>query len=227
MMASYPISEPEVETENTNEPNWLELPRDVTTNIFRRLNTFDVVTSVCQVCPLWWNICKDPFMWRSIRMTDTCSNRAYMEKICHNAVGRSCVVGQYCPLLKSLKYEKITDEDDDFDIEDEAFAFSVAETMSGLRRLKISSNVLTTDGVLAILDGCPLLECLDIQECRYLFLSFSLEKMCHERIKEYFRLPDFYAFCASDDDYYEDLLPENWNGSVYGDHNLSMMLKHD
>lgn len=137
------------------------------------------------------------------------------------------VVGQYCPLLKSLKYEKITDEDDDFDIEDEAFAFSVAETMSGLRRLKISSNVLTTDGVLAILDGCPLLECLDIQECRYLFLSFSLEKMCHERIKEYFRLPDFYAFCASDDDYYEDLLPENWNGSVYGDHNLSMMLKHD
>jgi len=136
------------------------------------------------------------------------------------------VVGQYCPLLKSLKYEKFIDDDDDFDIEDEAFAFSIAETMSGLRRLQISSNVLTTDGILAILDGCPLLESLDIQECRSLYMSDSLEKMCHERIKD-FRLPAYYPYCASDDDYYEDLLPENWNGSVYGDRNLSMMLKHD
>lgn len=72
-------------------PNWLELPRDLTANIIQRLGTVEIVTSACQVCSLWWNICKDPFMWRTICTTDL--NLRYsisdLVKICCYAVERS------------------------------------------------------------------------------------------------------------------------------------------
>jgi hypothetical protein len=75
-------------------PNWLELPRDITTNILQRLNSFEIVTSACQVCPLWWNICKDPLMWRTIDMTRRSRSRYYADenlvKICRIAIDRSC-----------------------------------------------------------------------------------------------------------------------------------------
>jgi hypothetical protein len=55
-MASCSISAKEAEAENTVVPNWLELPREITANILQRLDTIEVVKSVCLVCPLWWNI---------------------------------------------------------------------------------------------------------------------------------------------------------------------------
>ncbi|PNX61921.1 F-box protein skip19, partial [Trifolium pratense] len=69
-MASSSITEKEADAygESTTVPNWLQLPRDITANILQRLDTIDIVTSVCHVCPLWWNICKDPFMWRTIKI---------------------------------------------------------------------------------------------------------------------------------------------------------------
>jgi hypothetical protein len=88
-MNSFSVKEVEEEI-----PNWLELPRDITTNILQRLCSFDIVTSACQVCPLWWNICKDPFMWRTIGMTRRSRSRYYADenlvKICRIAIDRSC-----------------------------------------------------------------------------------------------------------------------------------------
>jgi hypothetical protein len=71
-MASCSISAKEAEAENTVTvvPNWLALPKEITTNILQRLHTIEIVKSVCLVCPLWWNICKDRLMWRTIRMTN-------------------------------------------------------------------------------------------------------------------------------------------------------------
>jgi len=79
--------------ENTRNPNWLELPRDITQNILQRLGTIEIITSVCQVCPIWWNICKDPLMRRTIRMTMMHFSRynyADLVKICRKAVEQSC-----------------------------------------------------------------------------------------------------------------------------------------
>lgn len=74
-------------------PNWLELPREIITNILQRLDTIDIVKSICGVCPLWWNICKDPSLWRTIDMTSfTCGLLFHNDlvKIGHYAVERSC-----------------------------------------------------------------------------------------------------------------------------------------
>ncbi|RHN40321.1 putative F-box domain, leucine-rich repeat domain, L domain-containing protein [Medicago truncatula] len=200
------------------QPNWLELPRDVTANILQRLGAIEILASACQVCPLWWNIFKDPHMWHTVHITNfrysPCSPYNYgdnLTKICRNAVARSCVlviydacnfrcvrglshegfsetlrklplleeleisqnkqlsndsleiVGQCCPLLKSLKYCRHPLDN----IEMNDAAFGIAKIMPGLHYLKMSLDELTNDDVLAILDGCPLLETLDLRACKY------------------------------------------------------------
>ena len=83
----------EEERESTIGPNWLDLPSDLTANILQRLGTYKILTSACGVCLQWWNICKDPLMWRTIRMCYLCNslyNYAEMEKVCCKAVEQSC-----------------------------------------------------------------------------------------------------------------------------------------
>lgn len=90
-------------------------------------------------------------------------------------------IGQSCPLLKSLKFSpsilKVDNKDD-------SVAFAIAKTMSELRHLTILKNGITNDGLLAILDGCPLLESLDLRGCVHLDMNESLKKRCNVQIKE-------------------------------------------
>lgn len=91
MMASCSSPAKEAEGESTYGPNWLELPRDVTTNILQKLGTVEIVTSASQVCSLWWNICKIPLMWRFIVMTKHPDYpNSKLVEICRCAVERSC-----------------------------------------------------------------------------------------------------------------------------------------
>jgi hypothetical protein len=88
----------EAKRRRTN-PNWLQLPIDITANILFRLDTIEILKSVRNVCPLWWNICKNPLMWKTIRMENfdlvnlpdnddqVCD---YLVKICRYAVDLSC-----------------------------------------------------------------------------------------------------------------------------------------
>ncbi|XP_058746359.1 putative F-box/LRR-repeat protein 23 [Vicia villosa] len=257
----------EVEVLSTPKPNWLELPREITMNIFQRLCTLEIVTSASVVCPLWWDICKDPLIWRTIDMvtgittdmfTDPSQSKSYfeylsrLEKICRYAVNRSCghlkdiyikkfgtfdfliriaksashlrsirlekcyeiptaeiyevvkiqpfleeldifhcydyaqtthlfeFIGQSCPLLKSLKFSPTMEEVDN---KSDDGAFAIANTMPMLRHLTILNNGLTNNGLLAILDGCPLLESLDIRGCVHVDLDGSLNERC-KQIKE-------------------------------------------
>jgi hypothetical protein len=86
----------EVESESAIGPNWLDLPRDLTENILERLDTIEIVMSAMRVCPLWWNICKDPLMWRTIRISyhnsDPYDDFRGMDLnlVCRLAVERSC-----------------------------------------------------------------------------------------------------------------------------------------
>ncbi|KAJ8449903.1 hypothetical protein Cgig2_029265 [Carnegiea gigantea] len=54
--------------EVADSQNWLELPRDVTLTILMKLGTFEILRNAQFVCKLWYNLCKDPSMWRVIRM---------------------------------------------------------------------------------------------------------------------------------------------------------------
>jgi F-box/leucine-rich repeat protein 2/20 len=87
------------------------------------------------------------------------------------------VIGQSCPLLKSLTYYGMS-----YITWDDA-AFVIAKTMPGLRHLDIHGNPLSDVGLIAILDGCPLLESLDIRGCHNLDFSGNLWKRLHNQIK--------------------------------------------
>ena len=53
---------------SSSKPNWLQLPTDVTADILFRLDTYEILKNVRNVCPLWWKICKNPIMWQTIYM---------------------------------------------------------------------------------------------------------------------------------------------------------------
>ncbi|KAM5566031.1 hypothetical protein ABKV19_019829 [Rosa sericea] len=79
------------------------------------------------------------------------------EVILHETVA---LVGRTCPLLKSLKfnklfggYQNIPDHND--------CALAIAGTMHGLHHLMLFRNQMSNEGLCAILDGCPHLESLD------------------------------------------------------------------
>jgi hypothetical protein len=67
-------------------PNWLELPKDVTSNIIQLLGVVEMVMNARQVCPMWRKICKDPLMWKSIEMINCFKSPHNLEKICMYAI---------------------------------------------------------------------------------------------------------------------------------------------
>ncbi|KAK9706986.1 hypothetical protein RND81_07G165400 [Saponaria officinalis] len=53
-----------------NNRSLVELPRDVSLNILRRLDQVEILESAQFVCKPWYDICKDPSLWRCIRFKD-------------------------------------------------------------------------------------------------------------------------------------------------------------
>ncbi|CAK8570063.1 unnamed protein product [Lathyrus sativus] len=286
-MASSRVPAREVKLKNpTTMPNWLELPRDLTLNILRRLPMFDIITNASLVCPLWWNFCKEPCIWRTIHMPDFFHSGysiADWVKMFQYAVDRSCgqlkdvyicmfgndelleyitdrasnlqrvgiescdelsdkgiieavkklplieelivtknnnlskhffeVVGSCCPLLKTLTYGRNLYQNENMSIDQTEEAFAIAKTMPGLRSLTISGLGLTSVGVVAILDGCPLLESLDLQHCFFMHSEGSLSQSLRERYCEQIKkfIPpidyccfDYWCYVYDSDDYHFD-----------------------
>ncbi|CAL5203196.1 unnamed protein product [Lathyrus oleraceus] len=247
--------------ESTRKPNWLELPIDLTKNILQRLDTLDILISARNVCPLWWHICKDPSMWRTIRIYNiefipydfcclekivrcavdlSCGHLEdialelfctddLLEYIAHRASNMRClrisdcnnisnkgmiefvkmfslleelyisfkylskdsieVIGRFCPLLKSLNFDGPLFTY--FAFYDEVFA--IGKAMPGLRHLSFSRIVFDNDQLFAILDGCPLIESLDLRNCLIRHLSPSVKKRCRKQIKD-FQLPIYNSY---------------------------------
>ncbi|KAM7272099.1 hypothetical protein ACFE04_031313 [Oxalis oulophora] len=73
--------------------NWLDLPEDVTAQILMKLDAIDILSSVPQVCVLWWRLCKDSSMWQRINIVgkhDDLLLLGYdLAKMCREAVNRS------------------------------------------------------------------------------------------------------------------------------------------
>ncbi|KAF5752711.1 F-box protein SKIP19-like [Tripterygium wilfordii] len=91
-------------------------------------------------------------------------------------------VGRCCPLLKSLKLN--CSWINCGHVECEKGARSIAGNMPGLHHLQIFGNKLTNIDLLAILDGCPHLESLDLRRCFNVEMAGSVAKRCAEQIKD-------------------------------------------
>ncbi|XP_050884995.1 putative F-box/LRR-repeat protein 23 [Lathyrus oleraceus] len=138
--------------ESTRKPNWLELPIDLTKNILQRLDTLDILISARNVCPLWWHICKDPLMWRTIHMIGNFDNFCFdfrcLEKICR------CAIDLSCGHLEDIAIGKFGTDD---------LLEYIAHRASKLRRLQISnSHGISNKGLNQFVKKFSLLEKLDI-----------------------------------------------------------------
>ncbi|CAH1445294.1 unnamed protein product [Lactuca virosa] len=139
--------------------NWVELPYDVMANILYRIGPIDILENAQKVCTTWCKICKDPAMWRVIHMKKTLGPfwQILPWEICRCALNRS--QGQLVDI-------SIVDV-----VNDELLQY-VAHRSSQLKRLE-----------LAILDGCPHLQSLDLRQCMYIDLKGDMGKRCSENIK--------------------------------------------
>ncbi|XP_057432129.1 putative F-box/LRR-repeat protein 23 [Lotus japonicus] len=90
------------------------------------------------------------------------------------------LMGKCCPHLQVLKFNM--QETKGYECDDEAFA--IAKTMPRLRHIQLLGNSLTNEGLLAILDGCPHLESLDLRVCSNVKLSGSLKERCLKQIRD-------------------------------------------
>nr|XP_043630338.1 putative F-box/LRR-repeat protein 23 [Erigeron canadensis] len=83
--------------------------------------------------------------------------------------------GRYCPLLKALKvnikpYVYCDDHvnDEKYMSERNALTVAIGKTLPILRHLELIGNSMTDTGLKAILDGCRLLESLDLRQLQIL-----------------------------------------------------------
>ncbi|WOG89644.1 hypothetical protein DCAR_0208882 [Daucus carota subsp. sativus] len=85
------ISKPRIKRKQ--RPNWLQLPYDVTINIFRKLGAVEILLNARKVCKAWHNICKEPFLWIVTSMHHDVDygkfEPAHLDLICMAAVDRS------------------------------------------------------------------------------------------------------------------------------------------
>ncbi|MED6186818.1 hypothetical protein PIB30_070380 [Stylosanthes scabra] len=99
--------------------------------------------------------------------------------------------GQACPLLKTFKFNHSRPYyyfyPNPGSYVYNAFAFSIALSMPKLRHLQLLGNRMDNDGLLAILNGCPYLESLDLGYCFNLDVTPTL-MMLMQGIKD-LRLP--------------------------------------
>ncbi|KAK0579506.1 hypothetical protein LWI29_027245 [Acer saccharum] len=135
-------------------PNWVELPRDVTAEILSKLGAIEVLTSVQYVCSSWLQICKDPFMWRTIDMhnlEDLFDMGFDLEKICRGAVDRSN--GH----LSSINIDYLGN--------DEILQY-IADRSSHLTNLRLANCYSISDRVLIdSISNFPLLEEVELSYC--------------------------------------------------------------
>ncbi|PNX90104.1 F-box protein skip19 [Trifolium pratense] len=156
-------------------PNWVDLPRDLTENILQRLGTVEILMSASRVCSLWWNICKDPLMWRTILIHHILSlpykYRHQLNNICYTAIERSCnhlqdidiqlvvtndllkCIANNGSHLRSMRLDLC------YAISDEGFSEAVRK-LPLLEKVEISMTNLTKVSLEALGRSCPLLKSL-------------------------------------------------------------------
>lgn len=96
----------------------------------------------------------------------------------HNFSETLQVIGDACPLLKRFRLSQRSFYSE---CVDDSAAIAIAK-MSELRSLQLTANSLTNSGLELILNGCPLLESLDIRSCYHVCMDDDMQAKCY-RIK--------------------------------------------
>ncbi|KAM3284637.1 hypothetical protein P3S67_023436 [Capsicum chacoense] len=131
-------------------PSWVELSREITADILRRLGIVEILLNAERVCSTWWNVCHDPSMWRSL----TCE----MTMICTWKMSSiSCAAS---PLIVArVSCSKLTSS---------ILAVTICSSIlrresSQLRHLRlVSCDNISNGGLAAVAKNFPLLEELHI-----------------------------------------------------------------
>ncbi|KAK1649957.1 hypothetical protein QYE76_067762 [Lolium multiflorum] len=84
--------------------------------------------------------------------------------------------GKACPLLKRLRLSSGRFED--CRVSGDVEAAAIGTTMPELRSLQLFAKRISNGGLAAILDGCPLLESLDIRHCFNIVMNDELHARC-------------------------------------------------
>ncbi|EXB51992.1 Putative F-box/LRR-repeat protein 23 [Morus notabilis] len=135
--------------------NWLELPREVTASIFSLLVATEILKTIRFVCKSWFDICKDPLVWRKIYMYNNGEGVLNMDldRICREAVNRSCgnlvyVNVEYFGNDGLLKY--------------------ITNRCGRIKRLRLACcYYLSVEGLIEAIAKLPLLEELDLLLCSF------------------------------------------------------------
>ncbi|KAK6932118.1 F-box domain, partial [Dillenia turbinata] len=163
---SSPKKVQSVESSSNEIRNWLELPSDVTCLILKKLGTIEILTSAQRVCKLWWKLCKDPAMWRTIDMStteDSWDMDYDPEVIVRNAVDRSC--------------GELVDINIEYFGTDRLMEYITART-SNLKRLRLVSCCISDECLSDAAKRLPLLEDLEISLCFFTRESLEVVGRC-------------------------------------------------
>ncbi|KAK6932117.1 Leucine-rich repeat [Dillenia turbinata] len=168
---SSPMKVQSEESSSKEVRNWLELPSEVTCLILKKLGTIEILINAQRVCKLWWKLCKDPAMWRTIDLSDLkyCRDMDLdPEKVARNAVDRSC--GELVD---------ISIEDFGTDI---LMEYITART-SNLKRLRLVCCCIYDEGLSNAAKKLPLLEDLEISLCSFTRESLEVVGRCCPRLR--------------------------------------------
>ncbi|KAL3616941.1 hypothetical protein CASFOL_039335 [Castilleja foliolosa] len=128
-------------------PPWIELPRDVTENILRRLGSVEILQNAEKVCTTWRSVCSDPSLWRVIdlkRFGDDHELLSSPDTICRRAVYHS--QGE----LTDLNIEFLGTDD---------LLHYISERSSHLKRLRLGCcDRISSKGLTAAVKKFPELE---------------------------------------------------------------------
>ncbi|KAJ8549325.1 hypothetical protein K7X08_033032 [Anisodus acutangulus] len=162
-------------------PLWVELPREITSDILCRLGAVEILLNAQRVCSTWWKACHDPTMWRVIDMSsarDVDRDDDDLTKMCHIAIDRS--QGQ----LLEIKVKNFGDDDllkyisqrssqlrhirlvSCDDISDGGLA-AVAKNFPLLEELHIYLSVISAVGIEAVGRSCPQLKSFTLNDCGF------------------------------------------------------------
>ncbi|KAK9085892.1 hypothetical protein Sjap_026303 [Stephania japonica] len=145
----------EISIEETR--NWLELPQDVMSQIFLKLDMVEILHSVQNVCTLWRIISKDPLLYRSIDLRNQWdvfdSDENDMERMSKEGVERSC--GQ----LVEFSMEHFGTEE---------LLHFMANRSTNLRCLRLAYCYhISDEALMAVTKQLPLLEEVELCHCSF------------------------------------------------------------
>ncbi|KAK6932114.1 F-box domain [Dillenia turbinata] len=152
---SSPMKVQSEESSSKDVRNWLELPSDATCLILKKLGTIEILINAQRVCKLWWKLCKDPAMWRTIDLSDLeyCWDMDLEpEEVARNAVDRSC--GELVDI--NIEY-----------FGSDSLMEYITTRASNLKRLRLVSCRISDKGLIDAAKKLPRLEDLEISLCSF------------------------------------------------------------